>query len=120
LVEGVCGKAGDPELFFDDDSAVVAKLICGRCPVVDACLEHALAHEAYGVWGGRTAAERDLIRGGRPLTTTPEERREADRIRALLVRGVPKTEVAETEGVSVRTVTRWWADASQPAQGTAA
>jgi WhiB family redox-sensing transcriptional regulator len=41
-----------------------AKAVCGRCPVVDECREHALkAREPYGVWGGLTVDEREhLIR----------------------------------------------------------
>ncbi|MFJ1567927.1 WhiB family transcriptional regulator [Streptomyces erythrochromogenes] len=36
-----------------------AKSLCGSCPVVEACLHHALAtHEPHGVWGGLTAQER--------------------------------------------------------------
>ncbi|MHA6801523.1 WhiB family transcriptional regulator [Bounagaea algeriensis] len=36
-----------------------AKDICARCPVRQACLNHALAvEEPYGVWGGLTPAER--------------------------------------------------------------
>ncbi|MEV6683158.1 WhiB family transcriptional regulator [Streptomyces erythrochromogenes] len=36
-----------------------AKSLCGSCPVVEACLHHALAtHEPHGVWGGLTAHER--------------------------------------------------------------
>lgn len=33
--------------------AGAAKAICGRCPVLDLCREHALsAEETYGTWGG--------------------------------------------------------------------
>jgi WhiB family transcriptional regulator, redox-sensing transcriptional regulator len=36
-----------------------AKLICFRCPVQRACLDHALRHgETFGVWGGLTPEER--------------------------------------------------------------
>lgn len=36
-----------------------AKAICSGCPVVQACLHHALAvQEPYGVWGGLTVTER--------------------------------------------------------------
>lgn len=37
-----------------------AKAICGRCPVIRQCREHALAvAERYGIWGGMS--ERELI-----------------------------------------------------------
>ncbi len=39
-----------------------AKEICAACPVIDACRRHALTvQESYGVWGGLTARERDVI-----------------------------------------------------------
>jgi WhiB family redox-sensing transcriptional regulator len=39
-----------------------AKRVCGRCPVMVECLEHALLQpEPYGVWGGLTAAERRMV-----------------------------------------------------------
>lgn len=54
----------DPDTFVpDQDYARVAvpaaKAICGRCPVVDACLAEALADPwLVGVWGGLSQAER--------------------------------------------------------------
>ena len=39
-----------------------AKRVCRECPVLRQCRAHALAAEDYGVWGGLTAHERDLIR----------------------------------------------------------
>jgi WhiB family redox-sensing transcriptional regulator len=56
----------DVEIFFpetDDDVEVeAAKAVCERCPVRQACLEHALAHrEREGVWGGATERERRRI-----------------------------------------------------------
>jgi len=39
-----------------------AKSICARCPVINACRNHALTvPETYGVWGGLSADERDVI-----------------------------------------------------------
>ncbi|MFC4942782.1 WhiB family transcriptional regulator [Pseudonocardia sp. GCM10023141] len=39
-----------------------AKLVCSECPVLEQCRHHALAaHEPYGVWGGLSESERDLI-----------------------------------------------------------
>jgi WhiB family redox-sensing transcriptional regulator len=51
----------DPDIFFpvSDEEAVQAKVICGECPVREACLEWALAtRERDGVWGGATERER--------------------------------------------------------------
>ena len=40
-----------------------AKRVCGRCPVMVECREHALLQpEPYGVWGGQTAP--DAVRLG--------------------------------------------------------
>ncbi|MGW5738676.1 MULTISPECIES: WhiB family transcriptional regulator [Streptomyces] len=39
-----------------------AKRVCGGCPVMVECREHALLQpEPYGVWGGLTAAERRVV-----------------------------------------------------------
>jgi WhiB family redox-sensing transcriptional regulator len=39
-----------------------AAAVCSRCPVIRACLHHALAvREPYGVWGGLTTEERRAI-----------------------------------------------------------
>lgn len=39
-----------------------AKRVCLECPVIRQCRAHALAAEDYGVWGGLTAHEREIIR----------------------------------------------------------
>lgn len=55
----------DPELWFPQpwEDETPAKLICGRCPVREACLAHALnANEEYGVWGGLSPEERREMR----------------------------------------------------------
>ena len=39
-----------------------AKAICAHCPVIENCLRWALAaREPYGVWGGTSAEERELM-----------------------------------------------------------
>lgn len=68
--EGACTES-DPETFFSPESERgprrrarerAAKSYCARCPVVDECLEHALAvREPYGVWGGLTIGERNNL-----------------------------------------------------------
>lgn len=60
----------DPELFFpvgDSGPALLqvaeAKAVCHTCPVTAACLAHALdAGHGDGVWGGRDAGERAVLR----------------------------------------------------------
>lgn len=90
-------RGADPAVFFPTtpESPVAreaqtrqAKAVCRRCPVVAACLDHALrAREPYGVWGGRTEGERaDLLgleslrypaRRSRPPRRSASSRREA-------------------------------------------
>ncbi|RZT26959.1 MULTISPECIES: WhiB family transcriptional regulator [Kribbella] len=70
----------NPELFFSPESErgvrkrareMVAKSLCGTCPVQPECRQHALAvGEPYGVWGGTTESERDN-------TLLPEHRKSA-------------------------------------------
>ena len=39
-----------------------AKAICGQCPVIEPCRDHALqVQEPYGVWGGLTEGDRQCI-----------------------------------------------------------
>ncbi|MDK6566343.1 WhiB family transcriptional regulator [Corynebacterium pyruviciproducens] len=39
-----------------------AKAICNSCPVLEQCRQHALkVAEPYGIWGGLSESERDLI-----------------------------------------------------------
>lgn len=55
---------GKQELFFMDHMLITvrkAKAICAGCSVRDKCLEHALANQEYGIWGGMTANERRLL-----------------------------------------------------------
>lgn len=62
----------DPEIFFPEDKEDVrlAKRICKTCPVVLQCLAFAMENsETFGVWGGTTARERQILRKrgkGRP------------------------------------------------------
>lgn len=57
----------DPELWFPErgEDSREAKAVCRTCPARPDCLEHALAHEHHGVWGGKTEAERRRIRSER-------------------------------------------------------
>jgi WhiB family redox-sensing transcriptional regulator len=58
----------DVSVFFGSDGEerhkrsqreAYAKAVCAQCPVIDDCRRHAVAAvEAFGVWGGQSAAER--------------------------------------------------------------
>ncbi|CAM5335229.1 WhiB family transcriptional regulator [Streptomyces abikoensis] len=68
VVDHAACAGEEPELFFQGDPGAVAlaKRICGRCPVREACLARAIANgETYGVFGGLTADERQELKDGR-------------------------------------------------------
>ncbi|MFE0453672.1 WhiB family transcriptional regulator [Streptomyces sp. NPDC058914] len=59
----------DPDLFFPIGNTGptlhqidAAKAVCGRCPVVEQCLEWAVrVGQADGIWGGMTESERRAL-----------------------------------------------------------
>ena len=66
---GIC-REHLPATFFPSDGVgvEVAKRICATCPVVDTCLEYALAnHIDHGVWGGTSERQRRRILKARGL-----------------------------------------------------
>lgn len=68
-------------LFFSEDltSIAAAKRICARCPVMEQCLEGALARkEPLGVWGGQLFQNGRILmskrrRGRPPKNPRPED-----------------------------------------------
>lgn len=44
-----------------------AKDVCAVCPQIEECLEYALKHEDFGVWGGMTETERRKVRNERNI-----------------------------------------------------
>lgn len=103
LDSGTCGGRG--EAFDDEDQVADTKLLCTACPVRKRCLDYALEHEEFGLWGGTTPKERDELRG-HPFTWTWEQRVEAQRLRTLFSRGVPEEKIAAEYAVSTRSVQR--------------
>lgn len=65
MERAACRRAADPELFFPDEqsgSPATAKRFCRSCPVRQACLSYALAHDPLlGVWGGLDEDERGRL-----------------------------------------------------------
>lgn len=55
---------------FDTD---MAKEICNECPVMVECLNYALHHESYGIWGGLTERERQTMRRIRNIKMATKE-----------------------------------------------
>jgi WhiB family redox-sensing transcriptional regulator len=74
-LEGAC-RGVSPEVFFHPEGErgprrrnrdAQAKAVCADCPVVAECRSHALeVREPYGVWGGLTEGERELLYDGIP------------------------------------------------------
>lgn len=63
MVRGDCRHAGVDMFPTTTTGEARAKSICARCPVVDACLDYAMAcHIDDGVWGGTTEVERRRLR----------------------------------------------------------
>lgn len=72
--DAVC-KGADPDLFHPTESGrgtrqdnpyteqiAQAMAMCDRCPVRAQCLGYALKHRIkMGVWGGKTASQRDQL-----------------------------------------------------------
>jgi WhiB family transcriptional regulator, redox-sensing transcriptional regulator len=60
-------KTADQELFLLPDSMrtpeqeAEAKAYCQKCDVVSHCLRYALRHNAPGIWGNTTEAERQQL-----------------------------------------------------------
>lgn len=62
----------DVRIFFPEQGSAspLARAICRRCPVRDACLAEALAEPALqGIWGGTTDEQRRALRHGHGATT---------------------------------------------------
>lgn len=63
-------KGIDVDLFYLDDenlrklgaSLLKVRTICFRCPIRKECMEYGFKYERYGMFGGISAEERDLLR----------------------------------------------------------
>jgi WhiB family redox-sensing transcriptional regulator len=64
LTQGRCREVGDmffyPDSENEGDTSMYAfgKAICSSCIVKQQCLDWAIRHEGYGLWGGMTPRER--------------------------------------------------------------
>ena len=80
---GACRDSG-PVLFFHPQNErgiqrrrrdAAAKSVCASCPVRVQCADYAIrAREPYGVWGGLTEEERDVIYTRADTRSYPRER----------------------------------------------
>jgi hypothetical protein len=107
--QGNCSTAKDPDIFFGETKKDIAeaKKYCAACPVLTMCFAYALANEEYGVWGGTSARERQLMNGKKKIVS-PEVRRDAAALREEIKKGELKVrEIASKHGVDERTVYRY-------------
>ena len=75
VADAACGTE-PPEKFFPAKGEITAhaKLVCRRCPVIDACRDYALnaPEKLFGVWGGMSEEDRAKLRkANRPSTPKP-------------------------------------------------
>jgi WhiB family redox-sensing transcriptional regulator len=78
-----CRSSDNPDLWFADTPTELerAKVLCGDCPVRDACLASALArHEPWGVWGGEIFERGVVIARKRPRGRPRKEDAAAERV----------------------------------------
>lgn len=70
-IENRACTTGDTPVFFGENdpsrlrvkfAEMEAKAICRECPVKDPCLDHALAADEHGIWGGTTRDERHSMK----------------------------------------------------------
>lgn len=63
-----CRRYPQPDRFFPDTYADSSTAVCQGCPIKQACLDEHLG-EAYGVWGGTTPRDREILRGRAPTVS---------------------------------------------------
>lgn len=105
----------DPELFFPDQGGLEQSRadelsdLCGECPVRDACLEYALAHNVSGIWAGTTTAQRRTLRRRSGVTINAQQQRLARARRTvadLTGRGLTSEQIIAQTGIHEQTVYR--------------
>lgn len=72
LFEGAKCANIDTEIFYPpqekfdlEGERYIRERLCGNCPVKEACLEWALVHERFGIFGGTSPHRRRFIRKAR-------------------------------------------------------
>lgn len=109
--DALCAQT-DPDMFFPEKQGAPArspKAICAACPVVEQCLEYALATaQTEGIWGGRTPRELRHLRRDRGMLSAPAQRSLElhSKILARLAAGVSVEAIAVELEITARTVWR--------------
>jgi hypothetical protein len=96
MEQGACqNRDEDGKIFFPDpgNNAVMAKKMCGRCPVREKCLDWSIeTRQMYGIWGGVSEKKRrqmmHLRYGRAPYYTIVEESDDEDVSVSPAVRGL--------------------------------
>lgn len=71
----LCAQIDVGDAFFPDtqgENSKEAKSICNACEVKEPCLQYALRRSEWGIWGGTTARERQIMRRSLGIRLTPE------------------------------------------------
>ena len=107
LTKGGACAGSDLNIFFSENLGEInqALQICNSCPIRQQCIDYALFAEEYGVWGGTTQAQRNKMRGGKPVFTL-EERRFAVQFRNDAAK-LPAAEFARKYEMTERSCFRW-------------
>lgn len=99
----------NPDHFFptDNEAGATAARTCATCPVRQPCLDFALKHRLFGIFGGTTAKDRERM-GARPSTLSAADEIEASlrrvQARTLYRRGYSQQEMAAALGVSLAAI----------------
>jgi len=100
-------SGADTELFYSESSTDIAaaKSFCSTCPLKAQCAAWALQYEEFGIFGGLTRKERQLMRGSKRVVdpvSLPELQKEFN----FILQATSAT-VASFYAVETRTVVRW-------------
>ena len=82
--EAVCAQV-DPEAWFPEQGGNPrpVKALCATCPIVAACLTHALTHDELGVWGATSVVERAVLTGRRSSSRQTNRARIVARLESI-------------------------------------
>lgn len=70
-------KNVDPDVFWDDNDTdadlpnIIAHSTCIRCEILVSCLDWAMKHEKFGIWGDTTPRQREKLKRGIERVSCP-------------------------------------------------
>lgn len=100
--------SSSPSIFDGEtiEDILIAKKICGECPIQELCRDWASKTQEYGVWGGLTPLERKkYTKGSRTIEISEIRMLESNRGR--LLSNTPASKLAAEFDVTERTIYRW-------------